>query len=396
MTPLNLFFSLALGLFAGALSYALQFGIESSEALRNQYPEIVLGLPVLFFLTVALKKKTLYYPYKIKDLFEMTGKENFFWNRYMSLYHFIGASLSHFFGASVGREGVVVLTTTGIVRFFNLSLTYWGPVAASIGFAAITGNKWVGLVFLIEMYTTELSQKLWTFLGAWVAILLLDSLQFPHLLSAVNIPDADSYFKRFLFVFILGILLGYIGRIYKSSHFFLANFFQKKNIFWAIAMSVVLGYAMYNEVLRPTQSLSLDLLSRFSSGSLMLQMDMQLVVYKLIFTLLCVSLGFFGGEFVPLVVVGTGLGVTAAQYYGENLYLGAVLGAFSIFAGVTRLKWTAMVLCWSLVDFSSAFWVYFFFSVCQNFSGPASIYYDAEQKNPFKNFNFAQFHFRKF
>lgn len=392
MNPLNLILALILGAAAAGLSYGFQAVINFSEELRLQYPQIVLALPILFIITVMLKKKTLYYPYKIKDLNEMTEQKNFFWNRWKAFYHFVGASLSHLFGASVGREGVIVLTTTGVVRLFNLSLPYWGPVAASIGFAAITGNKWVGIIFLIEMYTTQFSQKVWTFFGGWIAILILQSLNFPHLLSAVTIPDSDSYFKRFTFIFLLGLVIGYLSRAYKKSYFFLSDFFAKKHIIWAIVMSASLGYALYNPDVRVLQGLSLDLLERFSSGSLMTAYDMQLMLLKLMFTLFCVSLGFFGGEYVPLVLVGCGLGVTAAQFFGESLLLGSVLGAFAVFAGVTRLKWTSVILCLGLLDYTMFIWVYIFYSAVHSFSGDKSIYLEPRlHKFNFMNFQFGGF-----
>lgn len=392
MNPLNLILALVLGAAAAGLSYGFQAVINFSDKLRLEYPQIVLGLPILFIITVLLKKKTLYYPHKVKDLYEMTGQKNFFWNRWKAFYHFFGASLSHLFGASVGREGVIVLATTGIARLFNLSLQYWGPVAASIGFAAITGNKWVGLIFLIEMYTTQFSQKVWTFFGAWVAILILQSLKFPHLLSAVTIPETDSWLKRFFFIFLLGVLIGYISRSYKKGYFFLSDFFAKKHIVWAILMSAALGYALYNPDVRELQSLSLDLVERFSSGSLLTAYDMQMVLLKMVFTLLCVSLGFFGGEFVPLVLIGVGLGVTGAQYYGESLLLGSVLGAFAMFAGVTRLKWTSVILCLGLLDYSMFIWVYIFYSVVHSFSGDTSIYLQPQ----LNKFNFMKFQFGGF
>lgn len=392
MNPFNLILALLLGLSAAGISYAFQSVIIFSDKLRLEYPELVLALPILFIITALLKKKTLYYPYKIKDLNEMTQQKNFFWNRWKSFYHFIGAGLSHIFGASVGREGVIVLTTTGIVRLFNMSLLYWGPVAASIGFAAITGNKWVGIIFLIEMYTTNFSQKLLSFLGGWFAILVLESVHFPHLLRAVNVPDTESYFKRFLFILILGILIGYIARAYKKGYFFLSDFFAKKNIVWAIAMSAAVGYALYNPVLRPLQSLSLDTLERFSSGALMLELDMQMLILKLSFTLICVSLGFFGGEYVPLVLVGAGFGAVGAQYYGESLLMGSALGAFAVFAGVTRLKWTAIFLCLSLTGPSMFFWVYLFYSVVEGFAGEDSIYFEkSTSPKSFMKFHFANF-----
>ena len=392
MNPVNLVLALLIGVAAAAVSYGFQAVVNYSEQLRQQYPQLILGLPILFVITVLLKKKTLYFPSKVKDLNEMSGDTVFFWNRWKAFYNFLGASLSHIFGASVGREGVIVLTTTGLVRLFNLSLRYWGPVAASVGFAAITGNKWVGLIFLIEMYTTQISQKVWTFFGAWVSVLILQSVKFPHLLSVVSVPETESWFKRFVFIFILGLVIGYLSRVYKKSYFFLADFFTQKNIIWALVISLAIGYALYNPVLRPLQSLSLDLVSKFSSGSLMIESDMQFVLLKLVFTLFCVSLGFFGGEFVPLVLVGCGIGATGAQYFGESLLLGSTLGAFAVFAGVTRLKWTCVVLCASLMDYSMFFWVYLFFSVVHSFSGDQSIYLEPHVgKANFMKFQFGGF-----
>ncbi len=98
------------------------------------------------------------------------------------------------------------------------------------------------------------------------------------------------------------------------------------------------------------------------------------VLCKLAFTVFSTSLGFLGGEFIPLVYSGTIWGFSFFHQFSLNPHLGALLGAFLLFAGTTRLKWTSYVLVVSLLGFGWWFWSFYVISLCVGFSGPRSIY----------------------
>ncbi|MFN3453513.1 MAG: chloride channel protein [Pseudobdellovibrio sp.] len=387
-TLTHLFFSLLIAIIAASITYLLIFLISESHDIRTEFPWLVLAMPIVALINWVLKKRTLYYPYKVKDLHEMQSSDTYAWNRLMPIYHFIGASISHLFGASVGREGVVVLTTTGAVRTMNLSLSYWGPIAAAAGFAAITGNKWVGLIFIFEMFNTTLSQKVWTFIAGWIAVLILQSLNVPHLLPHISVPDANSVITRFLFVIVLAFICGWMARFFKFGYHAVSDFLKKKSYVWIVLISAVLGCMLYPESMRSLQSLSSDKIDYFLSGAVLNESDAGLIILKLVFTMLFVAIGFFGGEYVPLVVVGTGVGVFLAQHFGESIYFGAALSAFALFAGVSRLKWTMIVLTVSLAGLSHSIWIYIFYTLVVSISGDKSLYFERASKQFSYKFGF--------
>jgi H+/Cl- antiporter ClcA len=86
------------------------------------------------------------------------------------------------------------------------------------------------------------------------------------------------------------------------------------------------------------------------------------------------SLGFFGGEFIPLVFAGVHYGSALFATYGFGAQMGAVFGAFVFFAGGTRFKWTSIVLLLGLIGIEWWFWSYFVMATAVLFSGDKSLY----------------------
>ena len=288
----------------------------------------------------------------------------------MSFWHFVGTGLSHLVGASVGREGALVLISSGLVRLLRLSWMSWGPVAASIGFATVVGHFWVAPIFMIELFYTNFRQKIYALLGAQAAAVVFDSFHMEHLIPDLSSRADFGFFQKFFFVFVLAFLAGSCMRLYKKIYFELSDYFAKHSIFIRLFVSLLLAVFLFQPELRRYQSLGLLEISYISQNI----SHLPDVIIKLFVTLISVSIGFFGGEFVPLVFSSLHLGNLVSQWMGFDVVMGTYLAAYLFFAGATRLKWTSYLLLLSLVGVSWWFWAYVLTSLTVSFSKEKSLY----------------------
>jgi H+/Cl- antiporter ClcA len=104
------------------------------------------------------------------------------------------------------------------------------------------------------------------------------------------------------------------------------------------------------------------------------EIGFEFIGLKLVATVFFVSIGFWGGDFVPSILIGSGLGIVLAKYLNMDPMFGLMIGSFAFFCGITRLKWTALVMTGLLVGMHQLVWVYVALTICRWFSGAASIY----------------------
>ncbi len=344
------------------------FWIQLFQEKQTYY---IFLLPFVWLLLKFTKKMTLYFPVSVSEVHTATPEVYKYWFKFGLFYNFMGSVLGHFAGASIGREGTAITLASSLANVFRLDWPYWRPIVISASFGVATGSPLVAIVFLIEVFSSKLDQKFLTLLMAWIASLILESFQVPHLLHPIFVLGIDSFYNKLFFVIIAGAFIGFISRCYKSIYFRMKIFFQKKSIWLGFMLLVCASAILYQPQFKSTHSLSLDQFQSVQLG----QIAMDFVFYKLIFTLFFVAVGFWGGDFVPSVLIGSGLGVIFAKFLSIDPMFGLMLGSFSFFCGLTRLKWTALFLTASiLVGYQQLVWVYLFLTVCRWFSGTLSVY----------------------
>ncbi len=374
-TPKEIAVTLILGVLIGLLVFlffkSLQW-IEIQHLILNErlIPYHLIGLPVVIVLLSELKKRTLYFPSKISEVTKPNLELVHHWSPGMMAFHFIGNTVSHFVGASVGREGTAVMMSAGLIRLLKLSWNFWGPVAMTVGFSAVAGEAWVSIFFMNELFNTHWKQKLYGFIGSFSAVLLLKTLNAPHLFSPIVIESNFSFFQKLIFVIALGATSGYLMRCHKWLYFYLTNYFSKSGMWVKVFVACLLAAFLAVPGLRKFQSLGLLQIDNLVS----LSPHLSDVIIKLFVTLISVSLGFWGGEFIPLVFAGVHFGYVVSNVFQFDLMLGMLLSAYLFFAGATRMKWTAIVLTLSIVGWGWWFWVFLLVSTSVGFSGPTSIY----------------------
>lgn len=282
----------------------------------------------------------------------------------------IGTLLSHLVGASVGRESVAVVMTAGLVRAFQLQWTFWGPIAMGAGFAAVLGNPWIGVIFTMELFSTTTRQKILLLVSSYFAFLLMQTLQIPHLIPAIRVQSNLGFFKTLLFVILLSVSVGFMMRFYKWAYVRINLFFQNRSFFIRMGFAVLLAALLMIPELRPFQSLGLSQIADLEN----LKIGFEIPLLKLLLTLFSVTLGFWGGEFIPLVFTGLHYGASLAHVIGYNPLVGAYFCCYLFFAAATRLKWTSFFLILSLMGFSWCLWLLILINLTVGFSGEESLY----------------------
>lgn len=371
----ELFISVCLGLTIGALMIAFLKALELI-AIQHQvwnaeaWPVHIFFLPVVPIVLHVLKKRTLYFPSKVAELVDWKSESCWHWSAWMTPIKLIGTLLSHLVGASVGREGVAVVMSAGLIRLFQLRWTFWGPVAMGVGFAAVLGNPWIGIIFISELLSTNIRQKVFILISSYIAVLLMQTLNAPHFIPQVDVQIELGFFKTLFFITVLAVSVGFIMRIYKWAYRKVGVFFQKRSIFLKLGFAILLGALLMHPQLRSYQSLGLLQIQDFEK----LKLGFEIPFLKLFLTLFSLVLGFWGGEFIPLVFTGLHFGASLARTLDYPQLVGAYLGCYLFFAAATRLKWTSFFLILSLMGFSWCLWLLLLINISVGFSGDESLY----------------------
>lgn len=366
----NIFTAVLIGLLTGlliALFFKSLFWIQNFQQNNSHY---VLLLPVVFILLKLIKKNSLYFPVSIFEVYNTTPSTYKYWSRGGLFYNFLGSVLSHFSGASVGREGVAITLGASVSQLLKLDWNYWRPIVISASFGIAIGHPIVGFVFMYEVFSTNWDQKIWGLLMTWTGCLVIQTFQVPHLLESFLVLDINSTSQKLIFVFVSAAVIGVLSRLYKNMLFSLKARFDRTSIWVLIFLVCCATAVLFLPHFKDLHSLSLNQFQIVQSG----QMSSEFLIYKYLFTLFFVAIGFWGGDFVPSVLIGSGCGVYLAHYFGVDPKFGLMLGAFSFFCGLTRLKWTAFFMAAFLVGFQHLIWIYLFLTVCRWFAGAASVY----------------------
>lgn len=255
-----------------------------------------------------------------------------------------GTLLTHLFGGSAGREGTAVQMGASLSdqlgRFFDIKIDERKillAAGAGAGFGAAIGTPWAGVIFGMEVLNVgRLRLFAWfeclvaSFVGYYTTVLM----QAPHSHFPKYVSDGFS-FKELIWVGIAGIAFGLAAKIFTVLTHFVEDINAKlisypplKLFFGGLLLVVLfyiegsyryvgLGIPFINEALSTTDTIRDPLL-------------------KTLFTSLTVGSGFKGGEFVPLVFIGTTLGSALSAVIPISFQLLASVGFAAVFAGASN------------------------------------------------------------
>lgn len=296
-----------------------------------------------------------------------------------------GTLVTHLFGGSAGREGTAVQMgaslSDSLCHFFKVSSQERKRLllaGAGSGFGAAIGAPWAGVLFGMEMIRIGPFQALAVFeclIASWVAVLTTFIFKAPH--TQYLHPQIPAFsLKVFFLMVIAGICFGLLAYLFSTTTHSLEKILTKripKSSWRALTGGLLLVLFFGWEGSHRYEGLGLSVIHE----SMLNIASWKDVVFKLGFTALTLAAGFKGGEFIPLVFMGSALGSFLTSFFqipGLEPGFLAALGFAAVFGSASNTPIACTVMAaelfgWKITPF--AFLVCF---VSYLFSGPHGIY----------------------
>lgn len=263
---------------------------------------------------------------------------------------YLGTLFSHLVGASTGREGSAIQIGTSLAdqlnHFFSLDpferrTILSATLATSFGVAI--GAPAAGIVFAWEICKAGRWRSLpYSILATLFAIKLTPYFGLPH--TSWRIPEIPPFsFDMLWGLPALAIAMAFVANIFIWSHFKLdewAKTYLPSTILRGLVGStlllglfLLLGHSRYT-------GLGLDTIEETLQGV----GQPHDVWLKLTSTILSLLAGLKGGEFTPLVFIGSSLGAALAQVLPYSFDFLAALGFVTLYGCVMRAPWAMAVM----------------------------------------------------
>ena len=280
----------------------------------------------------------------------------------MSPFVLLGTLVSHFFGASVGREGAAVQISASLAdqltHPFKLTPAERRTVLVAgtgAGFGAAIGAPWAGVLFGMEVVTVGRLKPvapIESLIASFVAYYTARLLRAPHShFPVIALPGVSI--AMVLIVVAAGVLCGLLARGFTLFTHGIENL-RKKWIPYP-PLSPFFGGLILLALYQLSGSyrysgLGIDVIQE----ALTRPVSWADPLLKGAYTALSVGTGFKGGEFVPLVFMGTTLGSYLATWLPATAgFLGA-LGFAALFGGAANTPLACTIMAGELFGWGIA------------------------------------------
>lgn len=333
------------GLLAGAAAAVFLITLNWATNFRDQNSIIIWALPMAGFIIGWV-----YYRFG-KDI---AGGNNLILEEihdpkkvipiHMAPFILVGTLVTHLFGGSAGREGTAVQMGASLSdqlsHFFKIEpeeRKILLAAGAGAGFGAAIGAPWAGVIFGMEVIAVgRLRLFAWfeclvaSFVGYFTTLLL----GAPHTIyPKFEIPGLDP--KTLFFVAIAGVAFGLTARGFAQ----LTHAVERLNGRFIsypplkpFLAGILLVFLFNLEGTFKYVGLGIPVIQE----ALQEQTTFREPILKSIFTAITVGSGFKGGEFIPLVFIGTTLGGALALILPISFQLLAGLGFAAVFGGAAN------------------------------------------------------------
>ena len=341
-----------LGAGCGAVGAAFHLSIDGVTALRGQHPWLIWLLAPAGVLTLLLYRLCRVDLDAGTNLIFRAVTEGQRIPPLLAPLIFIGTVLSHLFGASVGREGAALQLGGSIGRSFGKlvrvdeadvrTLTMAGMTAC---FSALFGTPLAAIFFVLEV-TVVGTIRYYAFLpcgvAAYVAYLVSGLMGVEPMAYTLNDPIGLTGLTA-LQVAGLGAVTGLVGAVFCLAIHGAEH--ALKRLVPSPYVRIALGGAAMSLLVWGFQ-----LYSYAGAGSSLITLATQGVanpwafLIKMALTVLCVSVGFRGGEIVPTLFIGATFGCVFGPVLGLPAGLSAGVGMISTFCAVTNAPIASLFL----------------------------------------------------
>jgi H+/Cl- antiporter ClcA len=375
--------AVAVGVLAGLSSALFLIALHNAEMVRDRHMGLLWLLPLAGFFIGWVYHR---FGQDVAAGNNLVIEEVHYSQRkipwHMTPFILVGTVLTHLFGGSAGREGTAVQMGGALAdqvnswfRFSHQERKILLAAGAGAGFAAAIGTPFAGVIFATEfLFATRL--KLFAvveaFIACFVGYYICHLLEAPH--THYPIPDYPAYTLKYLFYALLaGVAFGLAARFFTMSTRWVYQLFSR--------------FIKYPP-LKPLLSGMLLLLFYYLEGSYRFvglglpQIQQSLVevshwtdpLLKSLFTSLTIGTGFKGGEFTPLVFIGTTLGSSLSLLIPMGMGVLGSLGFAAVFAGASNTPLACTIMAVEIFGWEVAPFALIACYVSYLFSGHQGIY----------------------
>ncbi len=388
--------SILMGVLGGIMGAGFYFSLSFVTALRTDNGWLICLLPVASSIIIFICKKLKISNLSTNSVIKAANGEGRL-SSALPLGVFSATIISHLLGASVGREGAALQMGSGTAHFladkFKLSgqerkiLMRTGMAAV---FAAVFGTPITAFLFTLEVaYIGKIHFKsvLPCFLSSVMGFFI--SSFFGTHPERFNLKyNLDFNIFTALEILILTVLISLLSMVFCylicSGKKFAKNLIKNEYLritvggLIILVLTILCGHQDYNGA--GVNIIENIFNNNFNPYSISFRPEAFLL--KLVFTTICVSAGFKGGEIIPTLFIGATFGALVAGFLSIPMTLGAALGMVLLFCGATNCPLASIALAFELFS-GVGFW-YFVPTVilCFLISGKISLYPD--QKHIFK------------
>lgn len=355
------FLSLAIGGISGVSATLLLITLQWVTGFRQAHPSIIWGLPIAGLVIGWLFHR---YGQSIESgvvlIKKQINQSTAIIGARMAPLIFFGTVATHLFGGSAGREGSVIQMTAAL----SDQLIHWLGItaedrqrllmiAAGAGFAGAVGAPVAGMVFGMELARWrqfKFANGVLGFVAAGVAVATTVILKAPHsVFSSVASPIISL--KNIGYMVICGAIFGISARLFIIITHWIRVWFAW--IFLPVRLcigGVLIAALMSWDGSFLYSGLGLEVIH----SGLLQSSSFFYPLLKGCFTALTIGTGFKGGEFIPLVFIGTTLGSALSQVIPIALGVLAAVGFGAVFGAAANVPMACTVMICELFGYRLA------------------------------------------
>lgn len=381
------------GILAGVAATIFLFSLKWVTLWRDAHPMILWGLPL-----IGLFIGWMYYHYGKG----VAGGNNLIIDEIhdpkkvvpfrMAPFVLIGTLLTHLFGGSAGREGTAVQMGASLSdqlsKVFNLEGRERRILLASgmgAGFGAAIGAPWAGMIFGMEVIHVE---RLEVFAFVECAVASFVGYFVTELLYAPHTVYPDVFLPAFNWVIVstvifAGVLFGLTARIFTLITHAIEDVFCRY-ISYPPLRPFLGGFILLALFMIPGSYMYAGLGLEHIQNALITQRGFNEPALKILFTAFTVGTGFKGGEFIPLVFIGTTLGSALGFFLPVPFPLLAGLGFASVFGAAANAPLACSIMAAEIFGIGMFPYAFIACFMAFYFSGEQGIYYKSQKRESSK------------
>ncbi len=340
-----------IGIIGGIVGTAFHISVDFVTELRMEYSWLVYLLPIggLLIAFLYLKSKS-ENGIDTNRVIRAVKSEADVPLKMMPLI-FVSTVVTHLFGGSAGREGAA-LQLGGSIGY-NISKAFKTDklqihLAVMSGmsavFSALFGTSVAASIFSFEVARVRL-RNLYELIPCLISSFVAGQIARIFGVSPIRFNIVFPEFKilTVLKIAVLAILCGLIAYLFcfllhKSEYFakkIMPNMYMRAFV-GGVLIIILTMLARSNDY----NGAGMNIINRAIDG----QAISYAFMLKIIFTVICVSCCYKGGEIVPAFFIGSTFGCTAAPLLNLSPQLGACIGFVALFCGVVNCPFASFII----------------------------------------------------